>query len=71
MRSWKFRQHYPTGTLSVDVHCTKCNKETPHRVFGNRLSNVCIPCEEKAEVAHQAKLAHPEAPIPVQEALFA
>jgi hypothetical protein len=71
MRSWKFRQHYPEGMISAPVHCNKCNGETQHRIFNHRLSNVCIPCQEKAEAEHQRRLANPEPPAPVQEALFA
>jgi len=71
MRSWQYRQHYPEGTLSATAPCVKCNANTPHRVFGHRLSNVCIPCQEKAEAEHQEKLLHPDPPKPIQQGLFA
>jgi hypothetical protein len=37
-------------------------------VFGNRLSNVCIPCQERGEKQHEGRLIGP--PAPVQKGLF-
>jgi hypothetical protein len=53
MRSWKFRQHYPDGVLSIAVWCDECQAETAHRVEGNKLTTVCIPCQEKAKAEHE------------------
>lgn len=71
MRSWRYRQHYPDGSISAPAPCKKCTADTQHRIFGNRLSNVCIPCQEKAEAEHQERLLHPEPKQPVQQGLFA
>ena len=71
MRSWQYRQHYPEGTISAPAPCKQCKANTQHRIFNHRLSNVCIPCAEKQEAAHQERLLHPEPPQPVQQGLFA
>lgn len=66
-------QHYTKNTLFAPKWCNECKKQTSHRVFGGRISNVCIPCQEKAEAEHQARLASgkTEEPAAVQEVLFA
>jgi len=63
-------QHYTKNTVSVRKWCNDCNAQTDHRVNGGRITNVCIPCQEKAEAVHQHRLAHPEPPAPVQAPLF-
>jgi len=70
-RSPEYRQHYPSHQLTNDAWCRKCERKTPHRIFNHRLSNVCVPCQEKAEAEHKHRLANPEPAAPVQEALFA
>lgn len=69
-RSPEYRQHYPAHQVSNEAWCRKCKKKTQHRIFNHRLSNVCIPCQEQAEIEHQARLAA-EKLQPVQEGLFA
>lgn len=64
-------QHYTRGTLGAPKWCNKCKTFTTHRVDNGRITRVCIPCEEKGEAEHQARLANPEKPAAVQEALFA
>jgi hypothetical protein len=64
-------QHYPGNTLSVSKWCRECQANTQHRVDSHKVSRVCIPCQEKAEAEHQARLANPEPPQAKQEALFA
>lgn len=68
-RSPAYRQHYPGNQISAEAWCRKCKKDTQHKISGHRLSNVCIPCQEKAETEHQARLLLP--PQPVQKGLFA
>jgi hypothetical protein len=68
-RSPAFRQHYPGNMLSAAAWCRKCEKETQHRIFNHRLSNVCIPCEEKDAREHQARRSQP-AVIEPQRELF-
>lgn len=70
-RSPEYRQHYPGNQISGEAWCRKCQTKTQHRIFNHRLSNVCIPCQEKSEAEHQARLANPKKPAAVQEALFA
>jgi hypothetical protein len=64
-------QHYTKNTVSVRKWCNDCNASTDHRVANGRVTNVCIPCQEKTEADHQARLLNPEKPAAVQEALFA
>jgi len=64
-------KHQTLLTQSISKWCSKCSAFTQHRVDGGRVTRVCIPCQEKAEAAHQERLAHPEKPAAVQAALFA
>jgi hypothetical protein len=64
-------KHETRLTQSVSRWCNQCSTFTQHRVDGGRVTRVCIPCQEKAEVEHQERLANPEKPVAVQEALFA
>jgi hypothetical protein len=70
-RSPAYRQHYPGNMLCAGAWCRKCKKETSHRIFNHRLSNVCIPCQESDEREHQEKLRNPAPAVSVQEELFA
>lgn len=63
-------KHETQLTQSVSKWCNKCSAFTQHRVDGGRVTRVCLPCDEKAEAARQARLANPEKPAAVQEALF-
>lgn len=63
-------QHYTKNTVSVRKWCKACNTHTDHRVDCGRVTNVCIPCQEKAEADYQQRLLHPEKPAAVQEGLF-
>lgn len=49
MRSWKFRQSYREGVVSVPVWCGECQAETPHKVEGHKLTNICIPCQARPQ----------------------
>jgi ribosomal protein L44E len=65
-------QHYPKRTESASAWCNECKTFTAHKVSDGRLvKSHCLPCAEKQEAEHQARLANPERPVAVQEALFA
>lgn len=64
-------QHYTKRTLEASKWCKHCNAFTAHKVSGGQITRICIPCDNKAEAARLERLAHPEKPAAVQEALFA
>jgi hypothetical protein len=64
-------KHQTKLTQSIGRWCNRCKTFTQHRVDGGRVTRVCIPCQQKAEDAHQERLANPEPPAAKQEALFA
>lgn len=67
VKSWKFRQHYPDGVISVPLWCEECQADTLHRVEGHKLTHICIPCQERAQAEHDKKLESPAQPAPRQE----
>lgn len=62
------QQHYGSNVVSVSTWCRKCRANTQHRVDGHRVTRVCIPCQEKEEAEHQARMKQPA--VCVQTELF-
>lgn len=67
------QQHYPGNTVSVSKWCDSCKAHTQHRVDSYKVTRVCIPCQEKAEIEHQTRIAagRTDERAAVQEVLFA
>lgn len=66
-------QHFTKNTLEAPRWCNECKRSTPHKVFNGVMSNVCIPCQERTEAEHQARIAagRTETPAAVQQEMFA
>ena len=60
-------QHYTLNTIETSEWCSKCHKNTPHRVAGRRLG-CCIPCWDKSKAESDAEKAKPKPPE--QKSLF-
>ena len=62
-------QHYSNATFEASEWCSKCFKNTPHRVADRRLQ-YCIPCWEKSKAESEAKKSEPKLPVIEQGKLF-
>ena len=60
-------QHFTKGTLGAPKWCNTCKTFTTHRVDNGRLTRICIPCQEKAEVE---RLARPKSEPPAHQEGF-
>jgi hypothetical protein len=54
-------QHYTLSTVEVSAWCSKCRKDTPHRVAARRLQH-CLVCWDKSAAESAAKKSEPKAP---------
>jgi hypothetical protein len=52
-------QHYTRNTVSAAEWCTKCQKQTQHRI-DDRRKGPCMECMAKLETKHDA--VNPEKP---------
>jgi hypothetical protein len=55
-------QHYTLNTVEVAAWCSKCGKETPHRVAHRRLQ-YCLSCYDKGPVKPGNHRETPEEPV--------
>lgn len=59
-------EHYTRNTVSASAWCSKCAKQTPHRI-DDRRKGPCLVCIAKLEIEHANA---PKKQAPKQESLF-
>ena len=51
-------EHFTRNTVSAAFYCSKCGKQTQHRIDDGR-KGPCLDCIAKLEARHQAELLKP------------